>query len=412
MRDDLADPLPQFLSGFTILVDAGVHCHGGPGEDSQGDVNGGSRHEGTHRLTLGLVRVEEPARPPPMQQRGENPGEVGRIADPGIHPEPTHRRPDMRCVSGEEDVARPVAVGHHAARDPALDTEDLAVDLPVVGGTHRGIDVDVVEVAAWQDDYVNKPVLLAVERHRVGQPVRVDDPVHPCRPMPVLFDEVARTKVHRDGLVEHFVSLQATADGGAGGASPTVAPNSEPCGDALAVTCVDLDGMHDDVIVLVVNCLDLPAVPQRHAGKGAYVFSQDRLKEELADTVLRFRRRPSLIQAPCRLAAHGGRGKMHSRQLVPRPRSEIDDVGGVCGGKTCSADTLGTAQPPEMLHRPRIRRIAFRVVGTLLGALLQEQDRDATPAEVHGECQPNRSSTDDQDRDVDGGAECVLTRHR
>ena len=105
---------------------------------------------------------------PARQHGGELPGQIDRIAETGIEPEPGGRMIEMGGVAGEKDPLRPVALGHHVAGAPAADREHLVRHrladhlLEQAVGIHRlgrieirlAADPETVELAAVQDHQI------------------------------------------------------------------------------------------------------------------------------------------------------------------------------------------------------------------------------------------------------------------
>src|ERR1035441_1266298 len=64
---------------------------------------------GSHRMTLGVVAVEQLVRRPARHGRAQLPAEVQRVLQPGVHSLGARGRVGVRRVAGQEDPARAVA---------------------------------------------------------------------------------------------------------------------------------------------------------------------------------------------------------------------------------------------------------------------------------------------------------------
>lgn len=126
----------------------------------------GAEHARADRVPFGLVAVEERFRVGRLlpDHRGELPGEVGGVLEPGVHALATGGRVDVRGVPGEEDPAG--AVGRHLAF------------VAVEAGDPAGVVHAVVAAEGAAGDLAH---LVQLDRVAVGGLVRVT-PAHHAVP--------------------------------------------------------------------------------------------------------------------------------------------------------------------------------------------------------------------------------------
>src|SRR5262245_17142898 len=89
----------------------------------------------------------------------------------------------------------------------------------------------------------------------------------------------------------------------------------------------------------------------------------------------------------------------HTRELVARQRRHECDIKRVIARKRAGKYILRYAPTPAELHRPDVHFVHFRRDNRAV-ALLDQRTRYAAPAELPREGEPDRSTTDDQNRGV------------
>lgn len=153
-----------------------------------------------------------------------------------------------------------------------------------------------------------------------------------------------------------------------------------------------------DNAAVIRDVADQPmSVAQLNAGKLRRVPTQDRLDEFLRHPVRQLCCAPRAGQTlhQFRRACRGR--QLKTCQLMRRVAREIGDVGRVVRGQAGAPDLVGEAEPAEMLHRPRLRRVGLRVEGR--SRLLVDQDcGHAAAAKLVGQHQPARTAAHDQHR--------------
>lgn len=86
------------------------------------------------RAALGLVAVEQGVGGPSADHGGELPGEVVRIADPGVHPVPAGRRDHMGRVARQQHAGFPVGVRELGIHPPGHGVPDGHLQVRQAGG--------------------------------------------------------------------------------------------------------------------------------------------------------------------------------------------------------------------------------------------------------------------------------------
>src|SRR5262249_4237064 len=78
---------------------------------------------------LHLIGIENPRWVPAGQWRGDRPGQVGRVGNPGVHAVTGGRYPQMRGVTADEHAPVAKTVGDEAAADPVFARDHLVTEL-------------------------------------------------------------------------------------------------------------------------------------------------------------------------------------------------------------------------------------------------------------------------------------------
>src|SRR5262245_27530244 len=99
----------------------------------------------------------------------------------------------------------------------------------------------------------------------------------------------------------------------------------------------------------------------------------------------------------CAARSPHARWPRHTRELVARQRRHKRDIKRVIARKRAGKDIVRYSPTPAELHRPDIHFVHFRRDNPAV-ALLDQRTRYAAPAELPREGEPDRSTTDDQNR--------------
>ncbi len=358
-----------------------------------------------HRMALDLVGIHEASAAPARQHGGELPGQIDRIAETGIEPEPGGRMIEMGGVAGEKDPLRPVAVGHHVAGAPAADREHLVRHrladhlLEQAVGIHR---LGRIEIRLAADPETVQ--LATVQDHQIApQPGRLDEADQRGLAHGMVLPQARRP--HEDAQVVSHIGRAAHADaqGPADRAVPAAAVDDILGHDldalvARQIICQILGG-DDDAVALLPQGFEPAAVAQLHAGLGQGEIAQDRIEPELVAALRPLRALRGGAAAAVMGALDAGDLEAVEAGAVERRVREILRRRG-------RPHRLGHAEPAHELHGARIEGGGARMVGRSL-ALLDDQAGHAALAEVGRQRQADRAGADDQDRDFgDAGLRC------
>ena len=96
---------------------------------------------GADRLALGAVGIEEAVAAPALDHGGKLPGQIDRVADPGVHAKAAGGRHHMRCIAGDKAAAVAVALGDQFAPHPRQDAQYLEFEVAADGAADGGLDL-------------------------------------------------------------------------------------------------------------------------------------------------------------------------------------------------------------------------------------------------------------------------------
>ncbi len=388
----------------------GVVAHMDPGVDRPGDRLRGDRV--ADRGAFGLIARQQCVAAPAVERSDEPPAQRGRVGDPGVHPEPAHGHPQVRRVTGEEDVAVAPTIRDQGAGDPTTPVEQRVVERLADGGEHRLLGIPGRRVFTVGHRGVDEPPVRTVDRDE-DRPAR-GRPQHPTRHPCGDLGHARRAEVGGAHVVESVDALQICTDRVAHDARATVGSHEEAAVDRGFPTGVDIAQSCGDPTGVLVEAGELPAfahldIPTHRGGP-----AQDGFEEELRNEVLRFRGRP--VRRDAVLGA--GPDVVGSRAFVAGDRhavqsGHVHDVGRMGRWQARGAHRVGAAEAAEQLHRPGVRRVALRV-GRHAASPVDDDRVHPEAGQVHREGDADGSGSDDEHRgrldgSPDGGI--VLARH-
>jgi hypothetical protein len=249
---------------------------------------------------------------------------------------------------------------------------------------------------------VEQELAGAVERHRVGAHLRIDDPILPAASTDDAVIKSGRAQMGRDRRAAAidllFRHLAAVADGEAAADHALAAVAADEIGacQRLAPPRSDMLDLGGDLVAVIDKAAALPAIAQLDRGQ------RPQVGVKMAFDI-------HLVAAEQRLGLLiGDRGGAHARHLrglrrLHQPRQlptgkggEIADVGGVIVQHAEAADRRGDAEPAVMLHGPRVLGAALGVKARVRAGVHHHRAH-AQRLEVHRQHHPHRPTADDDD---------------
>src|SRR5262245_27198202 len=149
-----------------------------------------------------------------------------------------------------------------------------------------------------------------------------------------------------------------------------------------------MDNLGGYSAITYLECFESATMAKRHVGIRLREFAQHRIEPCLRADLLNHRAKwtRSLILSS---------GPLHSRQLVSAKIGYEHGIHRVIVGKRTVHHLVGDAPTAAELHSPDIHLVHLGRVNPPV-RLLNEKTLDATPAQIGGEGEPDRSSADDQ----------------
>ena len=148
-----------------------------------------------------------------------------------------------------------------------------------------------------------------------------------------------------------------------------------------------------DATVVLHEAFQLDAMPQRHVRKRPRAVLQDRVEPGL-------RARHAALRADSEMGARPERRRPHAAELVALHVGHEHAVERPVGGKSPIAHLVDDAELAAELHGADAD-LQHLGGAELVLALLDQQRRDAAPAEIGRKRKPDRAAAGDQHRNID-----------
>src|SRR5690348_8229568 len=305
----------------------------------------------------------------------------------------------MRGIACDKRTAIAKGVRDQAAAIPILFRDDLVVELGADAEdcAQAAIAVDRFEIVlVGPQVIVDQPAFVSVDRIDHAGAARIDGAGAPGAFMLLATDQAGRADEGGLHALNDRVAGEFGADRLADDGARAVATDQEAAIDPAKLAAVEI--AHRDISAGVLNddILDRAAVDDGDTRLRGRVLKQNRLEENLVDTMRRLRRRPVRVGRINSSEAIPAAGNPDTGQLPAGERSAIADVVRIVGGQTCIADLLRDAEPAKDLHRARGNVVAFWLRRHRARTRSHDGHADAAPGKVDGEREPDRPRPDDQ----------------
>ena len=241
----------------------------------------------------------------------------------------------------------------------------------------------------------------AVERDHEAAPGVVDVDVHPAgRAAHRRLDRVAaqmhgmhppagKVALHAGlAFVAHAEMLAHQAAG--------AVATDEIAGRGFEIPPVMLDRRRRPFAVVFAHGDDLVLVVQSDRGQGGGVALQHPLDIHLRDPVRQLGGAPRSGKLFRQFGGLARGRQAEARQFVAGISCVVDDVRRVIRRQAEPADLVCEAEPPEMLHGPRLGGVGLGAEG-IRPVVVEQRHGNAAPPELDGQHQPRRPAAGDDD---------------
>ena len=228
----------------------------------------------------------------------------------------------------------------------------------------------------------------------------VDSEKEHARLAAAVGQQVGRAKIKVDRVAEGARPLQRNAKGVADRAVGTVAADQILRAHGFVLSGFEIVQLGRHAAIGLLEGLEPRPIAQRHRRPRTRESLQDRVEPKLRADLQTFGAEAVglLLRA---------RRPPHPRQLMAAETRYEHHVERMVGGEGTVAYVLGDVPAPAEFHGAGVDLVHLRGRDRAV-ALLDQFAGDAAPAEFGGEREPDRTTTDDQHRDMTRGARGLL----
>src|SRR5439155_13225038 len=162
-----------------------------------------------------LISIEYCRRRPTVEVRGEQPRQIHRIGNTGIHAVASIRRPEVGRIAREKDAPVAKSFSDQAPSDPVLLRNDLIREVRADAENRANAAITIYHIKielVGPQKIENHPKLAAVNRDHIATQLRIERICHPGSFVLLLSDELRGANEGRLHAHEFSVALQLEAE--------------------------------------------------------------------------------------------------------------------------------------------------------------------------------------------------------